>query len=56
LARRRPPNRWVIDLTSNNDVLIKPQNYYTIPNIEDRLFIPEDYVPLLVERGWQKQP
>lgn len=55
LARRRPPDRWVIDLSKNDDQLIHPQNYYTIPNIEDRLFIPEEYVPLFVERGWRRQ-
>jgi hypothetical protein len=45
----------VIDLSKNDDVLIKPQEYYTIPNVEDRLFIPEEYVPLFVEAGWKKQ-
>ncbi len=55
LSRRIPPNRWVIDLGKNNDVLIKPQNYYTITNIEDRLFIPEEYVDLFIEHGWRKQ-
>jgi hypothetical protein len=55
LARRCPPNRWVIDLGKNNNVLIKPQEYYTIPNVEDRLFIPEEYVPLFIGAGWQPQ-
>jgi len=55
LARRTPPDRWVIDLSKNDNVLIKPQEYCTIPNVEDRLFIPEEYVPLFVERGWQRQ-
>lgn len=55
LSRRRPPDRWVIDLSKNDDVLIKPQNYYTVPNVEDRLFLPEEYVPLFVEAGWKRQ-
>jgi len=55
LARRTPPDRWVIDLSKNDNVLIKPQEYYTISNVEDRLFVPEEYVPLFVERGWQRQ-
>lgn len=55
LARRRPPDRWVIDLSKNDNVLIQPQDYYTIPNVEDRLFIPEESVALLVEAGWQRQ-
>lgn len=56
LARRQPPDRWVIDLGRADDVLLKPQNYYTVTNIEDRLFIPPEYVPLFVERGWRRQP
>lgn len=56
LAQRRPPSRWVIDLSKNDDVLIRPQNYYTIPNVEDRLFIPEDFVPFFIDKGWRKQP
>ena len=55
LARRSAPDRWVIDLGKNDDVLIQPQNYYTIANLEDRLFIPGEYVPLFVEKGWQRQ-
>jgi endonuclease YncB( thermonuclease family) len=55
LARRVPPDRWVIDLGKDDDVLIKPQRYYTIVNMEDRLFIPEEYVPLFAEKGWKKQ-
>jgi hypothetical protein len=55
LARRRPPNRWVIDLSKNEDLLFQPQDYCTVPHIEDRLFIPEEYVPLFVEAGWQRQ-
>ncbi len=54
LARRQPPDRWVIDLSKNDDVLLRPQQYYTV-NVEDRLFIPRAYVPLFVERGWQRQ-
>ncbi len=55
LARRTPPERWVIDLSKNEDVLLQPMNYYTIPHAEDRLFIPEEYVPLFVEKGWQRE-
>jgi endonuclease YncB( thermonuclease family) len=57
LARQQPPNRWVIDLSDPNaDTLLRPINYHTIQNIEDRLFIPEEYVPLFVDAGWQRQP
>ena len=55
LARRRPPPRWVIDLSSAN-VLPRPNNYRTIPDSENRLFIPPEYVPLFVQNGWQQEP
>lgn len=55
LADQRRPARWVIDLSKNDDVLIKPQKYYTVKNQEDRLFVPEEYVALFVEKGWKRQ-
>jgi endonuclease YncB( thermonuclease family) len=55
LAGQRPPARWVIDLSKKDDLLIKPQKYYTIKNQEDRLYIPEEYVALFVEKGWKRQ-
>ena len=55
LAGRRAPNRWVIDLSKNDDILIDPQEYYRNKNIEDRLFIPEEFVSLFTEAGWEKQ-
>ena len=53
LARRRPPDRWVIDIGRPSDELIEPQRYYRVRNEEDRLFIPEEHVPLFAERGWR---
>lgn len=55
LSRRRPPDRWVIDLSDDGDFLIPPQEYYTVPDAEDRLFVPEEYVPLFVEAGWRRR-
>ncbi len=55
LSRCSPPSRYVIDLSKNDDVLIHPENYYTVPLPEDRLFISAEHVPLFVEAGWQKQ-
>lgn len=55
LARRRPPDRWAIDLSKNDRVLLQPQEYHTIPRTEDRLFIPAEYVALFVDAGWQRQ-
>jgi endonuclease YncB( thermonuclease family) len=54
LGERRLPARWVIDLSKNDDVLIPPQEYHTIPNVEDRLFIPADYLPLFEKAGWRQ--
>jgi len=51
-----PPDRWVIDMSSDDNLLIRPQGYYRIKNAEDRLFIPPEYVPLFVEAGWHRQP
>jgi len=56
LARRQPPDRWVIDLGKGDDVLIRPQNYYRISNLEDRLYIPPEFVALFVEAGWKREP
>jgi hypothetical protein len=55
LARREPPDRWVVDLGKSDDVLIRPQNYWRISTVEDRLFIPPEYVPLFVEAGWKRE-
>ena len=54
LARRTPPDRWVIDLSADDDRLHPPQSYVAIPNAEDRLFLPSEYVPLFVENGWRR--
>jgi len=54
LSRRQPPDRWVIDMGRDDITLVPPQSYYTIQNIEDRLYIPTEFVPLFVEAGWQK--
>jgi endonuclease YncB( thermonuclease family) len=51
-AVRRPPDRWVIDLTKDDGDLLPPQEYHTITYPEDRLFVPAEYVPLFAERGW----
>lgn len=56
LARQRAPSRWVIDLSDpSTDTLLHPTNYHQIPNAEDRLFVPAEYVPLFVENGWHRQ-
>ena len=54
IARQQPPDRWLIDLSSDSDTLIPPQSYPSVPLPEDRLFIPAEYVPLWVEKGWKR--
>ena len=53
LGRREVPNRAVIDLSRNDDVILQPQHYFRIPNAEDRLFIPPHFIPLFISRGWR---
>jgi hypothetical protein len=55
LARRgsKGPDRFVIDLgTPGGTTLLKPEEYYTIVNPEDRLFVPKELVPLFTSHGW----
>lgn len=53
LSRRTPPGRHVIDLTSESNQLIPPDQYFKVPHAEDRLWIPSQYVPLFEKAGWQ---
>jgi endonuclease YncB( thermonuclease family) len=50
---RHGPDRRVIDLSAADDRLRKATDYYKIKNAEDRLFVPQEYVPLFVDRGWK---
>lgn len=52
LARRSKPSRWVIDLSRNERILLPPERYIEIPNLEDRLFVPKEFVPLFEATGW----
>jgi hypothetical protein len=53
LSRRKPPDRWVIDLSAGDDLLRQPQTYHEIPNAEDSLFVAEEYVALSESKGWR---
>src|SRR5262245_54395978 len=53
LGRREAPTRAVIDLSKNDDVMLRPQSYFTIPLPEDRLFVPGEFVPLFAAKGWR---
>jgi endonuclease YncB( thermonuclease family) len=54
IARRQPPDRWVLDLARHDKHLLPPQAYIDIPHPEDRLYIPAEYVPLWQQHGWQR--
>jgi hypothetical protein len=53
LGRREAPNRAVIDLSQNENLILRPQSYFKIPNPEDRLFIPPEFVSAFVAKGWR---
>jgi hypothetical protein len=53
LGRAEVPNRAVIDLSKNDDVMLRPQSYFKIPHPEDRLFVPGEFVPLFAAKGWR---
>ena len=53
LGRAEVPTRGVIDLSKNDDVILRPQSYFKVPNPEDRLFIPGEFVPLFAAKGWR---
>jgi hypothetical protein len=53
-SRQQPPDRWLIDLSSDSDALIPPQSYPRVALPEDRQFIPAEFVPLRIGKGWQR--
>jgi endonuclease YncB( thermonuclease family) len=54
LARKKAPDRFVIDLTQpGSNKLLAPDLYYTVPNDEDRLHIPGEYLPIFQMYGWE---
>jgi endonuclease YncB( thermonuclease family) len=52
-GKRLPPNRPLIDLSRNDNVILRPQSYYRVPNPEDRLFLPPQFTSLFLSKGWQ---
>ena len=53
LGRKEAPSRAIIDLSKNDDVMLRPQSYFKIQNEEDRLFVPAEFVPLFAAKGWR---
>jgi hypothetical protein len=53
-ANSKGPDRHVIDLGKpGENKILKPEKYFTIANVEDRLFIGKEFVPLFTLNGWQ---
>lgn len=56
ISRGKAPSRYVIDLSQPGlNRLLAPELYYTIPNPEDRLYIPEEYRLLFEAVGWNAE-
>ena len=53
LARRKPPSRYVIDLSKKTDTILSPTKYHTIKHQEDRLFVNYEHLPLFAATGWK---
>ena len=59
LARKgsKGPDRYVIDLSAaGGNKLLKPENYFRIKNLEDRMFIPREFAPLFLLNSWKISP
>jgi endonuclease YncB( thermonuclease family) len=53
-GRKTGPDRYIIDLSSPGlNSLYPPADYHLIPNPEDRLFIPKEYIPIFKMFGWK---
>jgi hypothetical protein len=51
---RQPPDRWLVDLSSDAEILLPAQAYPDVALPEDRLFVPAEYVPLWESHGWKR--
>jgi endonuclease YncB( thermonuclease family) len=48
------PDRFVIDLGKpGGNKILKPEKYFSIAKVEDRLFVAKEFVPLFALNGWQ---
>ena len=52
LARRRAPDRYVVNLKTCEPRLMEPVDYYLVENPEDRLYVDSHFVPLFREKGY----
>ncbi|MBL7828402.1 MAG: hypothetical protein JNJ57_17350 [Saprospiraceae bacterium] len=53
ISRKKGPDRYVINLADEDATyLLEPSLYYLIPNPEDRLYVPAEYVAVFRLYGW----
>lgn len=53
ISKGSKPNRYVIDLSQpGTDTLLDPELYFTIPNVEDRMYIPGNFGEYFQLAGW----
>lgn len=54
LSRKKGPDRYVINLADpGNHRLLLPEHYFLIPQDEDRLYVPKEYLPIFQLYGWE---
>jgi hypothetical protein len=54
IADREPRKRWVIDLSADDNKLIHPLRYFTVPDEENRLYVEDADTRRFVSAGWKK--
>ena len=53
ISRKKGPDRFVINLADpGNHRLLAPEQYFLVPQDEDRLYVPKEYAPIFQMFGW----
>lgn len=54
ISRKKGPDRYVIDLgDEGGKTILKPEAYIKIKNLEDRLYVPKEFIPVFERFGWK---
>jgi len=54
ISRGKAPDRFVIDLSKpGSNEILHPEEYHTVANPEDRLYVPSEYVSVFRLSGWK---
>jgi hypothetical protein len=54
VAKGSRPGRCVIDLGNpGSNVMLPPERYFEIGNVEDRLYVPENFAEYFSMCGWE---